>query len=151
MSKEELQQELRLKTRQWQRWCGALGFSASLESYSEEQINQLQKLRQLLNEKVNFDDAIATITGQPPPEENAFASALMKRAKSQLDALRPEEIGDALVEVFDQRVAIGFIKGAKRKKPTAFEQMVGSFSPLAIEGDDCLEVLILEAGDDEVA
>lgn len=151
MSKEELQQQLGLKTRQWQRWCGALGFSASLESYSQEQINQLQKLRQFLNEKVNFDDAIAAITGKAPAEENDFSSALLKRAKSQLDALKPEEIGKALVSVYDERVAIAFIKEAQKKKPTAFEQIMGNFSQLLIDDEDCLEALILEAGDDEVA
>lgn len=151
MNKEQLQEELGIKTRQWQRWCKSLGFSASLDSYSPEQIDQLKKLRDLLREKVNFEEAVTTISGKEPPKENAIASALMKRAKSQLDALCPEEIGEALVDLFDQRVAVAFVKGAQRKKPTAFEQMVGNFYPLAIEGDDCLEALILEAADDETA
>ncbi len=151
MNKEQLQQELGIKTRQWQRWCSSLGFSASLESYSPEQVDQLKRLKELLREKKSFEEAVTLISGKEPPKENPFATALIKRAKSQLDILRPEEIGEALIEVFDERVAIGFLKGAQRKKPTAFEQMVGNFSPFAIEGDDCLEALILEAADDEVA
>ena len=150
MEQFKLVETLGISASSFRRWRGALGIPAK-DSYSEEEQQLFLDLKSLIDSGENFKDAIATMSGQPPPEENAFASALMKRAKSQLDALRPEEIGDALVEVFDQRVAIGFIKGAKRKKPTAFEQMVGTFSPLAIEGDDCLEALILEAGDDEVA
>lgn len=148
MTKEELQQQLGIKLRQWQRWCKGLGFSASLESYSQEQIEQLEKLKQLLKEKYSFDDAIAAITGKVPQEDNPLGSALIKRAKSQLDALQPEAIGEYLIEEFDRRVAAAFIGAAKSKKPSAFEQMIRGFDPLALDEGDCLEALLLEEGED---
>lgn len=150
MDQSTLIETLDISDSSFRRWRKALGIPAK-DSYSEEEQQKFLDLKDLIESGEKFRDAIAAISGQPPPEENAFATALMKRATSQLDALRPEEIGDALVEVFDQRVAVGFLKGARRKKPTAFEQMVGTFSPLSIEGDDCLEALILEAADDEIA
>ncbi|MCT7987634.1 hypothetical protein [Laspinema olomoucense] len=150
MEQAQLIKTLGISESSFRRWRKELRIPAK-DSYSDEEKQQFQDLKDLLDSGEKFRDAIATISGQPPSEENPFATALMNRAKSQLNALRPQEIGEALVDAFDQEVAVGFLKGIKRKKPTAFEQMVGSFSPLAIEGDDCLEALILEAADDEVA
>lgn len=150
MKQSDLIETLGISAPTFRRWRGSLGITAK-DSYSEEEQQKFLDLRDLINSGENFRDAIAAISGEAPPEQNAFTSALVKRAKSQLDALKPEEIGEALVDIFDQRVATGFIKGAQRKKPTAFNQLIGTFSPLAIEGDDCLDALILEAADDEVA
>ena len=146
MKKEQLQQELGLKTRQWQRWCAGLGFSASLESYSENQINQLRQLRKLLNEKQTFDDAIATITGQPK-QSGGMGSALAGRYSKEINQLAPG-IAEAMVEALDNAVMASFEQKLKTTKPRIFEQFANNFS-LAISGDDIMDAMLLEGGDDE--
>lgn len=146
MKKEQLQQELGLKTRQWQRWCSGLGFAASLDSYSPEQINQLRQLRQLLNERQNFDDAIAQIT-EKPRQSGGMGTALAGRYSKEINQLAPG-IAEAMVEALDAAVMVSFEQKLKTTKPRIFEQFANNFS-LAISGDDIMDAMLLEGSDDE--
>jgi hypothetical protein len=147
MKKEQLQEELKLKTRQWQKWCSSLGFSASLESYSDEQISQLRQLRQLLNERQSFDDAVAQITGQPKQSAGGMGSALAGRYSKEINQLAPG-IAEAMVEALDSAVMQSFEQKLKTTKPRIFEQFANNFS-LAISGDDIMDAMLLEGGEDE--
>lgn len=146
MTKEQLQERLGLKTRQWQRWCKALGFSASLEAYSEEQIEQLERLRQLLNEKMAFDDAVTQITGKSQ-QQGGLGNSLATRYSREINQLAPS-IADAMVEALDRAVMASFEQKLKSSKPRIFEQFLDSFS-LAIDSDDVLDAMLLEGADDE--
>lgn len=146
MTKEQLQQQFGIKGRQWQRWCKALGFNASLESYSEEQIEQLERLRQLLNERMAFEDAVAQITGKPKQEEN-LGTLLAARYSKEINQLAPS-IADAMIEALDRAVMQSFEQKLKSSKPRIFEQFIDSFS-LAIDSDDVLDAMLLEGADDE--
>ena len=146
MKKEQLQEELKLKTRQWQRWCSGLGFSASLDSYSENQIKQLRQLRKLLDEKQTFEDAVATITGKPK-QEGGMGSALAGRYSKEINQLAPG-IAEAMVEALDTAVMQSFEQKLKTTKPRIFEQFANNFS-LAISGDDIMDAMLLEGSEDE--
>lgn len=147
MDQLELIELLGISKSSFRRWRGDLGIAIK-DSYSEEEQQQFLDLKERLGSKEKYRDAIAAITGKAPQEENPLGSALIKRAKSQLDALQPEAIGEYLIQEFDRRVAIGFIGAAKSKKPSAFEQMIQGFDPLALEEGDYLEALLLEEGED---
>lgn len=147
MKKEQLQAEFGIKTRQWQRWCVGLGFSASLESYSDEQIKQLRQLKQLLNERQTFEDAIAQITGNPKQSSGGMGSALAGRYSKEINQLAPG-IAEAMVEALDSAVLQNFEQKLKTTKPRIFEQFAANFS-LAISGDDIMDAMLLEGGEDE--
>lgn len=147
MNQSELIEILGISKPSFRRWRTGLGIEAK-ESYSEEEQQQFLDLQERLDSKEKFQDAIAAITGKAPAEENPLGSALIKRAKSQLDSLQPEAIGEYLIHEFDRRVAAAFIGAAKSKKPSAFEQMIMGFDPLALDEGDCLEALLLEEGED---
>lgn len=147
MNQSELIEILGISKPSFRRWRAGLGIEAK-ESYSEDDQQQFLDLKERLDSKEKFRDAIAAITGKAPKEDNPLGSALIKRAKSQLDSLQPEAIGEYLIEEFDRRVAAAFIGAAKSKKPSAFEQMIQGFDPLALEEGDCLEALLLEEGED---
>jgi hypothetical protein len=147
IKKEQLQAEFGIKTRQWQRWCVGLGFSASLESYSDEQIKQLRQLKQLLNERQTFEDAIAQITGNPKQSSGGMGSALAGRYSKEINQLAPG-IAEAMVEALDSAVLQNFEQKLKTTKPRIFEQFAANFS-LAISGDDIMDAMLLEGGEDE--
>jgi hypothetical protein len=147
MNQSQLIQILEISKPSFRRWRAGLGIAAK-DTYSEDEQQQFLDLKERLDSGEKFRDAIAAITGKAPVEENPLGSALIKRAKSQLDSLQPEAIGEYLIHEFDRRVAEAFIKGAKAKKPTAFEEMIRGFDPLALDEGDCLEALLLEEAED---
>lgn len=147
MDQSELIEILGISPSSFRRWRGDLGISVR-DRYSEEEQQQFLDLKERLDSKEKYRDAIAAITGKQPSEENPLGAALIKRAKSQLDSLQPEAIGSMLVDEFDRLVAAAFIKAAKSKKPKAFNEMMQGFDPLALEEGDYLEALLLEEGED---
>lgn len=149
MDQSQLIELLGLSASSFRRWRSGLGITPK-DSYPEDEQQQFLDLKDYLDQGIGFKEAVAKITGQAPQEDNPIAEALLKRAKSQLDVLNPEAIGKSLVPVFDQRVAISFIKEAKNSKPTAFEQMFGN-SLLTLDPSDTIDALILEAAEDDPA
>lgn len=147
MEQSQLIELLGLSASSFRRWRLSLGLTPK-ESYNEEEQQQFSDLKDYLDQGIGFKEAVAKVTGIAPQEANPVAEALLERSKKQLDILNPEGIGKSLVPVFDQRVAISFIKEAKSSKPTAFEQMFGN-SLLTLDPADTIDALILEAAEDD--
>jgi hypothetical protein len=148
MNKAELLELLGIQNRQFQRYCAGLGLSPSLESYDDESVEKLTQLRKLITEKKPFNQAVATVTGQPiNQQQDNLGSTLAGRYAKELNKMAPVVAG-ALIEAFDIAVMESFQQQLRKSKPSIFESFAESFN-YSLSGDDVLDALLLEGGDDE--
>ena len=76
-----------------------------------------------------------------------MGSALAGRYSKEINQLAPG-IAEAMVEALDSAVMQSFEQKLKTTKPRIFEQFANNFS-LAISGDDIMDAMLLEGGEDE--
>lgn len=151
MKKEQLMADLRLKLRQWQRWCSALEISASKPQYGEEEIKRLQELRSRLDEGEKYEAIVADMTGKPLPRqsEGNYREALVSRYGGKLEQ-EAKTVGNALAQAFDSMVWAEFVGALNNSKPKNFEKALEDYSVSNnVEVLDCEIVGALEGGDDD--
>jgi hypothetical protein len=148
MNKAELLELLGIANRQFQRYCAGLGLSPSLESYDDDAVEKLTQLRKLITEKKPFNQAVATVTGQPiNQQQDNLGTTLAGRYSKDINKMAPI-VGQALVDALDIAVMECFQTQLRKSKPSIFESFAESFN-YSLSGDDVLDALLLEGGDDE--
>ena len=105
MNKQALITQLEISDRTWRRWCNGLGIETNKPSYSEQEISLLAKLKEQLDSRVGFDDAIAELTGKRPEPKQAPG-----RYSNLPAQLQPKTVATAMVQQFDQQVMEEFFK-----------------------------------------
>ena len=105
MDKAALLEQFGVSDRTLRRWCDGLGIVFNQPKYSEAEVEQLTKIKELLAMKIGLDDAIAKITGHRPEPKPAPG-----RYSNLPGQLQPKVVARALVQQFDQDVMAEFFQ-----------------------------------------
>jgi len=148
MQQAELIELLGISDSYFRKWRAGLGIEPKA-TYPDDEVEQFTRIKQQLDNGLKLPDAIASITGNPPPSQsgNNFVSAIKKGVGKQLTQ-QADMAGAALAECFQEQVFDSFLKHLARGKFDRFEQLIES-STFALDAADPMECYLIEAGDDE--
>jgi len=142
MDKAALLEQFGISDRTLRRWCDGLGITFNQPKYSEAEVEQLTKIKELLAIKISLDDAIAQITGKRPEPKQAPG-----RYSNLPGQLQPKAVARALVQQFDQDVMTEVFHLLSQPMT---RQEVSQYMDVISSSNDIVDVsYLLEAGVDD--